>query len=482
MSTPSGKPFDQTSPPSFPSRRLNEEPLAGHEADEPPGDAAPSAYAPKRLRVISSAAPESSPADSEAAPSFLMRGNKPREQRVEPRLVVDPVDGPMRMHGAASDAGAQRRRAVDLDEQNSPEPNRRQGPEAAPGGDRSEMSTPQPGTERLSAETGNASQEADDMDRLEASLRWLKSQDADLHQPPRKPLLTAEPRARGLHGQRHNIPLAEAGMREPKPLEPESLMAPALRRAHRDSNRGTRWLLIAGLVAAPIAVLAVTLMPPASEPKLDVTPASATPASAMLASAESYPSVRTPAPMVQLPVLTFEEQTDDLAMPPAQTAPAVTRAPSPTRPPVPAETSEASRRALAMVAPPVPPAAERTVVAPPPAVAPPPPAVVPQAPEPASALRQMDPAEVRILVRQGEQFMAVGDVVAARMVFQRAAETGDAGAAMALGATYDPLILARLGAVGMVADVSKARLWYEKAKEFGSQEAPRRLELLANRR
>jgi len=74
--------------------------------------------------------------------------------------------------------------------------------------------------------------------------------------------------------------------------------------------------------------------------------------------------------------------------------------------------------------------------------------------------------------------MAVGDIVAARMVFQRAAETGDAGAAMALGATYDPLILARLGAVGMVADVSKARSWYEKAKEFGSQEAPRRLEQL----
>jgi TPR repeat protein len=52
---------------------------------------------------------------------------------------------------------------------------------------------------------------------------------------------------------------------------------------------------------------------------------------------------------------------------------------------------------------------------------------------------------------------------------------------MALGATYDPLILVRLGAVGMIADVSKARLWYQKAKELGSQEAPRRLELLANR-
>jgi hypothetical protein len=34
---------------------------------------------------------------------------------------------------------------------------------------------------------------------------------------------------------------------------------------------------------------------------------------------------------------------------------------------------------------------------------------------------------------------------------------------------------------GMGADVEKARSWYEQAKAFGSPDAPRRLEMLANR-
>jgi len=34
---------------------------------------------------------------------------------------------------------------------------------------------------------------------------------------------------------------------------------------------------------------------------------------------------------------------------------------------------------------------------------------------------------------------------------------------------------------GMGGDVEKARSWYEKAKEYGSPDAIRRLEMLANR-
>src|SRR5215470_6235055 len=109
MSILSGKPIDQTSPPSFPSRRSNEGPSTENEANQPQDEAAsPLAYAPKRLRVISSAAPatpEPDDVDFAAAPSFLLRDNKQRgEQRVEPRLVMNPVDGPMRMHSMAGDA------------------------------------------------------------------------------------------------------------------------------------------------------------------------------------------------------------------------------------------------------------------------------------------------------------------------------------------------------------------------------------------
>jgi len=69
----------------------------------------------------------------------------------------------------------------------------------------------------------------------------------------------------------------------------------------------------------------------------------------------------------------------------------------------------------------------------------------------------------------------------ARLVFQRAAEGGNAVAALALGATYDPVVLASLGVRGVDADVAKARTWYQRAKDFGEPEASRRLDVLANR-
>ena len=84
-------------------------------------------------------------------------------------------------------------------------------------------------------------------------------------------------------------------------------------------------------------------------------------------------------------------------------------------------------------------------------------------------------------MKQGQQFIAAGDVVTARIVFQRAAEAGDADAAVALGGTYDPIVLAKLGVAGLGADVEKARTWYQKAESLGSAEATRRLAILANR-
>jgi hypothetical protein len=97
------------------------------------------------------------------------------------------------------------------------------------------------------------------------------------------------------------------------------------------------------------------------------------------------------------------------------------------------------------------------------------------------ASRVLDPEEINLFMKQGEQFIAAGDVGTARIVFQRAAEAGDANAAMALGATYDPTVLAKLGVMGLGADVEKARTWYQKAESLGSTEATRRLAILANR-
>jgi hypothetical protein len=97
------------------------------------------------------------------------------------------------------------------------------------------------------------------------------------------------------------------------------------------------------------------------------------------------------------------------------------------------------------------------------------------------AVRTLGPEELEFLTRRGEQFALAGDLVTARALFQRAADAGDATAAMALGATYDPDVLAKLGAVGVGADVEKARSWYQKAESQGSAQATRRLQALANR-
>jgi TPR repeat protein len=104
-----------------------------------------------------------------------------------------------------------------------------------------------------------------------------------------------------------------------------------------------------------------------------------------------------------------------------------------------------------------------------------------QAPISGTHVRALDPEGIKLLMKQGEEFVAAGDVVTARMVFQRAAEAGDANAAIAVGATYDPAVFAKFGVVGISADTAQARSWYEKAERLGSPDARRLLDLLANR-
>ena len=103
------------------------------------------------------------------------------------------------------------------------------------------------------------------------------------------------------------------------------------------------------------------------------------------------------------------------------------------------------------------------------------------APTPRRISRRLEASEIAELLRRGNQVTAKGDLVGARLLFQRAAEAGDSSAALALAGTYDPLVLERLGERGLAPDVALARFWYEKARELGSKEAPQRLEMLASR-
>jgi TPR repeat protein len=93
--------------------------------------------------------------------------------------------------------------------------------------------------------------------------------------------------------------------------------------------------------------------------------------------------------------------------------------------------------------------------------------------------RQIDRDEIAMLLKRGEAALENGDTAAARLLLRRAAEAGEARAAIALAATYDPHTLRRLGAIGADADVAQAETWYRKASELGSAEAAQRLQQLA---
>jgi hypothetical protein len=86
---------------------------------------------------------------------------------------------------------------------------------------------------------------------------------------------------------------------------------------------------------------------------------------------------------------------------------------------------------------------------------------------------------IAMLVNRGKADLMDGDISAARLLLRRAAEAGNADAALALGSTFDPLVIAGLGAFGVQADAAKAREWYQKAAALGSSLASDRLAKLA---
>ena len=87
--------------------------------------------------------------------------------------------------------------------------------------------------------------------------------------------------------------------------------------------------------------------------------------------------------------------------------------------------------------------------------------------------------DARRLCAEGLVAFARGDIAAARAFLRRASESGDARALMALGDTYDPTTLARLGAVGIKGDEATARNYYSRALAAGVRGARERIAALA---
>ncbi|MBV9523612.1 MAG: hypothetical protein JO010_12500 [Alphaproteobacteria bacterium] len=98
------------------------------------------------------------------------------------------------------------------------------------------------------------------------------------------------------------------------------------------------------------------------------------------------------------------------------------------------------------------------------------------APNPPSTI---SPAETGILIQRGNELLGAGDIVSARLFFERAALAGDRRAAGGLGRTYDPLFLQEVGARGMPGNPAIAANWYRAAAQSGDAEAEARLNRLA---
>ena len=97
------------------------------------------------------------------------------------------------------------------------------------------------------------------------------------------------------------------------------------------------------------------------------------------------------------------------------------------------------------------------------------------------AAQQIDPQQAAILMKHGRDALASGDIAAARLVFRRLADGGNAEAALGLAATYDPRYLASQNVIGVAGDETQARVWYQRAMELGSIEAKNMLVLMATK-
>jgi len=289
---------------------------------------------------------------------------------------------------------------------------------------------------------GDAGRKDVDLERLEDSLRWLQRQEAATRLP-RVPPLPLVPGLTPPDTPRYSR--EEIGRRRAKSLEPE-LMPPPPAAPPRRYLRASLGLFTASVALAAVGYYVVRAgwWPPANPlPQVQVA-ASSAPNTAASAGAVGR---RERAPAVA--------REDDSGAPRASEGGVSDRARG-----IEQLTKLSERGATAMV-----PAGEPAA----------------QTPAASKTLRTLDPDEIKLLVKQGEQFAAAGDLVGARLVLQRAAQAGDASAAVALGATYDPVVLAKIGVVGLGADVEQARSWYQKAESLGSAEATRRLQILANR-
>jgi uncharacterized protein len=83
------------------------------------------------------------------------------------------------------------------------------------------------------------------------------------------------------------------------------------------------------------------------------------------------------------------------------------------------------------------------------------------------------------IIKQADALIERGDISAARLFYERAAQAGSGQAATAVGRTFDPNALARMGVIGTKPDPTTASLWYRQAIALGDSSAEPLLRALA---
>ena len=101
-------------------------------------------------------------------------------------------------------------------------------------------------------------------------------------------------------------------------------------------------------------------------------------------------------------------------------------------------------------------------------------------PQPAAEIASLPlPADVtEALIERGDELLRTGDIMAARLAYERAAAGGNRNAETGVAKTYDPLFLAQSGVRGLRGDPGRAALWYGRAAAAGGREAQERLKRL----
>ena len=425
MSTPSGKPDNPLDLSAYEPRRARERVAEAPHPSEDKTDPLRSPYAPKRVHEPAGTERQSVENDRDPLRSPYAPTKARGQTAVAPEFGISDAElpPPMRVREGSRERPTAERHTLGGGD-HSPKTAREEGI-------RGRQPVTAASFQPIHPSSGRDEIMSDhDLKRLEASLRWLQRQEAAARLTRAAPLL-AVPGLASAHttGRHHNSEMPVDSRQAPRSLEPERLAPPFAMSSRRYNLRWPLGIVVASIFAAAIAYyFSVGSWSPPPGPQIGSLD-------------QTIPAPQSTGAQKSRPSSAQHRDPETVEMSSEHTG-----------------ISQTTRSSESETAP----------------------MLQEETPSSRKFIRALDPEEIKLLTRQGEQLAATGDLVTARILFQRAAEVGDATAAMALGATYDPNVLAKLGVAGMAADVEKARSWYRKAQSQGSAEATRRLRALVN--